>query len=160
MLTYGNSRICIQLTAQYDVYEEAGTRKGWCSVCCQCCSCCLCLETKCPSCYTQLDETSFGVFINGMSFVYAWAISDTLNVLVFGVYLNCASATSCSYQSNALYAAILAPSCAWLSSKLKSKSLPETDIVAVKSTMQAQSKLFQTAIALMVGWQITNTVEV
>jgi len=46
-------------------------------------------------------------FIAALGFVFAWAVNDVLNLLAFGVYCDCTSATTCSYQSNLTYAIVI-----------------------------------------------------
>lgn len=55
----------------------------------------------------DIEETSAELFISAMSFVYAWALSDTLNEFYFNLLQGCPSASKCSYQSNFVFALVI-----------------------------------------------------
>jgi len=89
------------------------------------------------------------VFLNALSFVYGWALLDTINMLFFSYLLECGAPGNCSNQSNfafcVLVTVVFANFAAGLSTTVRRNALDK-----------AWSNLFNNALSLNVGWAWMN----
>lgn len=119
-----------------------------------------------PSCTLTL----FNLFQATMVFVFGWAINDTLNMLIFGVYSGCLSEhwspATCSYQLNFAYASIVIWMFAVLSSQIEAGqnaaiirfSLKRGRTLEVAQLAAKKTKeMVITAMTLIAGWAWTNS---
>jgi len=111
----------------------------------------------------RLGLVSDGMFLRTVKFVFAWTMSDTLNMFVFGMFLHCLQPTDCSYQANLAYSLCFTILAAFTlpAFQHKSKQRMITMIYARKHNVdadQAKSQAVATigllvaALSLSVGW--------
>eukprot|EP00929_Paragymnodinium_shiwhaense_P079084 TRINITY_DN41107_c0_g1_i1.p1 TRINITY_DN41107_c0_g1~~TRINITY_DN41107_c0_g1_i1.p1 ORF type:complete len:533 (-),score=112.83 TRINITY_DN41107_c0_g1_i1:459-1991(-) len=93
----------------------------------------------------ELEYTLASNVVNSLSFVFAWALSDTLNLLVFDVFLGCNGPSECSYKYNFAYCCIISVVGAGLvfEAKQADRALDEHHTLHT---------LRITALTLTVGW--------
>jgi hypothetical protein len=92
--------------------------------------------------------------VQALSFVYAWALLNTLDDLVFGLILKCGSPTKCSFQNNLAYAFFITTGFILIDQNLKGD--PAQD----KVTRSVEKSLRVTAMFLTCGWAWMNFLEV
>lgn len=99
---------------------------------------------------SHLEMQAAKPVIQALSFVYAWALLNTLDELVFGCMLGCGTPTQCTYQSNLAYAVIITVLFANVDNFLKSD--PNKDVV----TRSVEKSMRVTAMFLTTGWAWMN----
>jgi hypothetical protein len=100
----------------------------------------------------QYSQTWKQVAVSTMSFVYAWAILDTFDDFGFGIMFHCTSYSSCSYQSNFVYAASVTVCFAAGATMLQRWAACEEDSPVLKQAIALQIN----AMILTVGWAWMN----
>jgi len=101
----------------------------------------------------EFERMAGTIVVSSLSFVYAWALSNTLNNLFFRVVMACEGAVTCTQGSNMVFSLGL--------------SFLGVSIVMFKQTVHRRQKLTQTnqvlqmnAWALSVGWSWANSTKV
>mmetsp|Transcript_100633 Transcript_100633/g.323091 ORF Transcript_100633/g.323091 Transcript_100633/m.323091 type:complete len:473 (-) Transcript_100633:122-1540(-) len=89
------------------------------------------------------------ILMDSLTFVFAWALLDTVNALFFVYLAQCASPTSCTYQSNFGFAAGLTFIFMRLSQMLKEEK-------RISQWNQANADLTNKSLSLNVGWAWSN----
>eukprot|EP00928_Gymnodinium_smaydae_P003927 TRINITY_DN11383_c0_g1_i1.p1 TRINITY_DN11383_c0_g1~~TRINITY_DN11383_c0_g1_i1.p1 ORF type:complete len:291 (+),score=38.53 TRINITY_DN11383_c0_g1_i1:421-1293(+) len=98
----------------------------------------------------DLEAVASQTVLSALSFVFAWAVSNTLSDLYFMFMIGCSGALSCSYQQNAAYSVMVTLTCFFLVTSVNSVETERSD------WDKTQRELLVTACSLTVGWAWTN----
>lgn len=96
-----------------------------------------------------MEKVGGHVLVSAMSFVAAWALSDTCNSFFFVYMVGCSSATTCAYQSNFVYSLLITVIFSYFAT-----------LISYEQRKSAKGKAYQslitTAMSLSVGWAWQN----